>query len=27
MKDGGKQNEKGQWEKPLGNGVTLIRRI
>jgi CRISPR-associated protein Csd2 len=27
MKDGGKQNEKGQWEKPLGNGITLIRRI
>ena len=27
MKDGGKQNEKGHWEKPLGNGVTLIRRI
>ena len=27
VKDGGKQNEKGQWEKPLGNGITLIRRI
>ena len=27
MQDGGKQNEKGQWEKPLGNGITLIRRI
>jgi CRISPR-associated protein Csd2 len=27
MKAGGKQNEKGQWEKPLGNGITLIRRI
>lgn len=27
MKDGGKQIENGHWEKPLGNGVTLIRRI
>ena len=27
MKNGGKQNEKGIWEKPLGNGITLIRRI
>jgi CRISPR-associated protein Csd2 len=27
VKDGGKQNEKGHWEKALGNGVTLIRRI
>ena len=27
VKDRGKQNEKGQWEKPLGNGITLIRRI
>lgn len=27
IKDGGKMNEKGHWEKPLGNGVTLIRRI
>jgi CRISPR-associated protein Csd2 len=27
MQDGGKQNEKGQWEKPLGNEITLIRRI
>lgn len=27
MKDGGKQNAQGHWEKDLGNGVTLIRRI
>lgn len=27
IKDGGKKNEKGQWEKSLGNGVTLIRWI
>jgi CRISPR-associated protein Csd2 len=25
--DGGKQNDKGHWEKSLGNGITLIRRI
>ena len=27
MKDGGKQNDQGHWEKALGNGITLIRRI
>lgn len=27
MKDGGKQTAQGHWEKDLGNGITLIRRI
>ncbi len=27
MKDSGKLNAQGHWEKDLGNGITLIRRI